>query len=77
MAVLKNKDIKKLDSKERDKKLEELRLELSKERAKIEIGATVTSPGRIKEVRRAIARILTANNQSKKTAKQSKSEEKK
>ena len=66
MAVLKKKDIRKMDNKEKDKKLEELRLELSKERAKIEIGATVTSPGRIKELRRTIARILTADKEKAK-----------
>lgn len=65
MAVLKKKDIRKMDDKEKAKKLEELRLELSKERAKIDIGATVTSPGKIKELRRAIARILTEKQKPK------------
>ena len=59
MAVLRKKDVRKLDSKETRKKLDELRLELSKERAKIDIGASVTSPGRIKHLRKAVARILT------------------
>ena len=64
MAVLRKKEIRKLDSKETGKKLSELRLELSKERAKIKVGATVTSPGRIRELRRAIARILTIEHES-------------
>ncbi len=59
MATMKKKDIRKLDSKDARKKLDELRLGLSKERAKINIGASVTSPGQIKHTRRSIARILT------------------
>ena len=59
MAVLKIKDARKLDGKELDKRMNELHLELTKERANIAIGASATSPGRIKELRRAIARILT------------------
>jgi large subunit ribosomal protein L29 len=66
MAVLKKKDIRKLDDKETNKKLEELRLELSKERAKIDIGATVTSPGKIRYIRRGIARILTISREKSK-----------
>jgi len=66
MAVLRTKEIRKLDNKETRKKLDELRLELSKERAKINIGATVTSPGKIKELRRAISRILTVEREKSK-----------
>ncbi len=72
MAVLKNKDIRKLDDKETSKKLDELRLELSKERAKINIGATVTSPGRIKELRKAISRILTVEREKSKPSEEKK-----
>jgi large subunit ribosomal protein L29 len=59
MAVLRVKDIKKLGEKELSERLNELKLELAKERANIAIGATVTSPGRIREIRRAVARIET------------------
>ena len=72
MSVLKKKDIRKLDDKETKKKLDELRLELSKERAKINIGATVTSPGRIKEIRRSIARILTIERERSKSPEEKK-----
>lgn len=67
MAVIRNKEIRKLDEKESRKKLEELRLELSKERAKINIGASVTSPGRIRELRRGISRILTIEREKSKS----------
>lgn len=59
MAILRMKDLKRMDEKELDKNLKELKLELSKERANIHIGASVTSPGRLKEIRRTIARIKT------------------
>jgi len=41
------------------KKLSELRLELSKERGQVAMGGTVKNPGRIRELRKSIARILT------------------
>ena len=74
MAVLRTKDVKKLGEKDMDKKLNELRLELTKERANIAIGASATSPGRIREIRRAIARILTVKNERQKRPKLAASE---
>ena len=65
MAILKIKEIRKMDQKETNKNLRELRLELSKERANINIGANVTSPGRIREIRKTIARILTVREEKK------------
>ncbi len=41
------------------KRLGELRLELSKERAKLAMTGAPTKTGRIKELRRVVARILT------------------
>ena len=63
MAILKPKEIRKLASKDLDKRLNELQLELAKERANINIGATVSSPGRIKEIRKTIARINTVRKE--------------
>ena len=63
MAILRSKEIRKLEVKEVDKRLHELKLELAKERGNINIGGTVTSPGRIKEIRRTVARILTIRNE--------------
>ncbi|MCD6414820.1 MAG: 50S ribosomal protein L29 [Candidatus Diapherotrites archaeon] len=59
MAVLKAKEIRKMSPKEREKKLQEIKAELSKERAAVASGTQPENPGRIKELRRAIARILT------------------
>jgi large subunit ribosomal protein L29 len=59
MAIMRKKDIRKLEGKELEKKLNEMRLELAKQRASVKIGATVTSPGRIRELRKTVARGLT------------------
>jgi large subunit ribosomal protein L29 len=59
MAILKTKKIREMENKEIDEKLKELRLELSKEMASSEVGGSVKSPGRIREIRKTIARILT------------------
>ncbi len=58
MAILKMKKIREMSEKELDEKLKELKLELMKEKGFSEIG-TVKNPGRIKEIKRTIARILT------------------
>ena len=65
MAILKKSEIRKLNGKGIEKKIQELRLELAKERANINIGASATSPGRIKEIRKTIARAETLRRESK------------
>lgn len=58
MALLRTKEIRNISRNDLEKKLEELELELSKEKASAFIG-TAKKPGRIKEIRRTIARIKT------------------
>lgn len=59
MAVLRRRAVHELAADELSKRLSELRLELAKERGHSAVGAAPTNPGRVREVRRAIARILT------------------
>ncbi|MBI2579998.1 MAG: 50S ribosomal protein L29 [Candidatus Aenigmarchaeota archaeon] len=59
MAILKMKKIREMSEKEIGEKVGELMLEMSKDRASAEIGGTVKNPGRIREIRRTIARIKT------------------
>ena len=59
MAVLKKKDARKLSRDDLDKRVSELRLEIAKEKANIAIGAPVSSPGKMRDMKRAIARALT------------------
>jgi large subunit ribosomal protein L29 len=65
MAILRTKELRKMDGKGIEKQLKELNLELSKEKANIHIGASVTSPGRLKEIRRTIARIKTIKSEKR------------
>jgi len=66
MAVLRAREIREMSEEEVEKKLNDLRLELMKERAKITIGGVPENPGRVKEIRKAIARILTIRKEMKK-----------
>ena len=59
MAVLKSRDVRKLGKEELEKRSQELRLEIAKEKANIAIGAPVSSPGKMRDMKRTIARILT------------------
>ena len=59
MAILRVKEIRKMKPGERVEKLNELYAELRKLRAKVAAGGAVENPGRIRELKRAIARILT------------------
>jgi len=60
MAVLKFKEIEKMDKKTLDGKLKDLKMEL----IKANVSAHKTN-ARTKEIKRAIARILTFTNQKK------------
>jgi len=51
-----------MKSKELKKRMNELRLELAKEKAQIAIGGSPTNPGRVKQIKKDIARILTELN---------------
>lgn len=59
MAVIRRRAVHELGMDELTKRLAELHLELAKERGQAAIGAAPKNPGRIKELRRAIARMLT------------------
>jgi len=62
MARLKAKEIRAMSPEERRKRLEELRAELARLRAMAAKGL-LDNPGRLREVRKAIARILTVERE--------------
>ena len=62
MAILKSKKIAEMSEKDLTEKKRELQLELSKEMALSEVGGSVKNPGRIKEIKKTIARILTVQS---------------
>jgi len=69
MAILKIKQIREMKVEELEKKLSELKLDLAKELGNVKMGRPVKNPGRIKELRRAISRILTIKKEAKKEVK--------
>ena len=60
------KEIRKLKDNEIDKKLSEINLELGKELGNVKMGRPVKNPGRIRQLRKTAARILTLRNEKKK-----------
>jgi large subunit ribosomal protein L29 len=61
LPILRKRELKQLTSEEREKKLSELRTELVRLRTNVKSGGNVENVGRIKEIRRTIARLLTTN----------------
>jgi large subunit ribosomal protein L29 len=59
MTVLKTKDARKMGDDDLGKRVSELRLGVAKEKANIAIGAPVSSPGKMRDMKRSIARALT------------------
>lgn len=59
MAIIKKRQLREMTDVDVSNRLKELRLELAKERGQIAIGGSPSNPGRVKEVRKTIAKILT------------------
>ena len=57
MAKIKAKDIQKMSKEEKNKKLEELKMELIKAR----VNASKTGNSKVREIKRLVARIITLN----------------
>jgi large subunit ribosomal protein L29 len=59
LAILKKKQMNEMNNVDLINRLNELRLELAKEKGQIAIGGSPSNPGRIREIKKTIARILT------------------
>ena len=59
MAILKRKELRELEEKELKEKLESLQQELRTERAKMATGGVPDNPGKMREVKKTIARLNT------------------
>jgi len=59
MAILTAEEARDMSRNDLDERLQDLNLELAKERGQIAVGGFPEDPGRIKEIRRTIARIKT------------------
>jgi large subunit ribosomal protein L29 len=60
LAILRKREIKQMLPEERTKKIAELRAELTTIRTQVKSGGTVENPSRVRELRRTVARLLTA-----------------
>jgi len=66
LPILRKRELKEMLPEERSKKLTELRAELIRLRTTVASGGSVENPGRIRELKRTIARILTLESQQRK-----------
>ncbi|BBL67516.1 50S ribosomal protein L29P [Methanoculleus chikugoensis] len=62
MAIFRAREVKQLSDTELLEQEQKLSLELIQERGKVSAGGATENPGRIREVRRTIARIRTEQN---------------
>jgi len=72
MPILRVREIREMSPEERRKKLNELRAELMRIRTMIKAGGSIENTSRIRELRKAIARILTIENEEKKVRRKEK-----
>ena len=59
MAIIRKKQFKEMSRADAKKRLIELRLDLAKDRSQIAVGGSPPNPGKTREKRRTIARLLT------------------
>ena len=64
---MKSKELRLLNQQDLDGKIVELRQELMKINSQIAVGTLPKSPGRVKEVKRTIAKIFTLKQQRRNT----------
>jgi len=62
MAILRMKEIREMKPEDLNKKLSELRLELMKEIGNIRMGKASKNTGKVKQLKKAIAQILTVKS---------------
>jgi len=63
MPILRTKDIRAMSSEDREKKVMELRTELLRLKTLVKAGGSIENPARVRELRKAIARVLTIENE--------------
>ena len=64
MPVLRKREMRDMPLDERKKKLDEIRTELVRLKTTVASGGTIENPGRIKELRKTMARILTIERET-------------
>lgn len=69
MAIIKKSKLRELSDSELEAKLFEFQKELNSERGMLATGGRTSNPGKMRELRRSVARILTILNERKMKAK--------
>ena len=59
MAILRRNEIRGMKDQAIEEKMVEIQIELAKEIGKIKVGSFPENPGRVRELRKTVARILT------------------
>ncbi len=77
MAIIRKNEFKQMNETQLNQRLIDLRKELMKIRTQISTGTSPENPGRVREVKKTIARILTTLHMEKKEPKEMKTELKK
>jgi large subunit ribosomal protein L29 len=65
MAILRLKDIRDMSPEKRKEKITEFRTELARLKTMVAAGGSIDNPAQIRELRKAIARILTIEAEEK------------
>ena len=65
MAIIRKRQLREMSNADIKKRLSELRLELSKDKAQIAVGGSPPNPGKTRETKRTIAKLLTQLNKKK------------
>ena len=63
MAIMRSSEIRQLSDIELQEQMEKLRIELIQHYGKVSAGGSTENPGRIRELRRTVARLMTEKNQ--------------
>jgi large subunit ribosomal protein L29 len=63
MAIIRSGEIRQLSDVELQEQMEKLKIELIQHYGKVSAGGSTENPGRIRELRRTVARLLTEKNQ--------------
>jgi len=77
MPILRIKEIRNLSHQDRTNRLEDMRTELMRLRTMIRAGGTVENPARVRQLRKAIAKILTIEHEERLGIRKAKPEAKK
>jgi len=77
LPILRVKEVRDMSPEDREKRLHELQTELVRLKTMIKAGGAIENPARVRELRKAIARILTVESEPAPPKKEEKKVEKK